>query len=55
MRIIILAAFAVLSLTASCGPAANRDNSGRQASTIHQGAFDNTGHGGNQGGGGGGE
>jgi hypothetical protein len=54
MRIILVAAFAVLSLTTSCAPAANRDNWGRPASTIHQGPYDNTGHGGNQGGGGGG-
>jgi hypothetical protein len=54
MKILFLAAFVALGLTASCAPAAGRDGWGRPLSTGHPGPYDNTGHGGNQGGGGGG-
>ncbi|MDR3529525.1 MAG: hypothetical protein P4L90_03050 [Rhodopila sp.] len=55
MKIMVLAAFAALSLTASCTPVAGADRFGRPQTTYPQGPYDNTGHGGSQGGGGGGD
>ena len=45
MKNMILAAFAALSLTAAIAPVANAATFGSTQTSLHQGPYDNTGHG----------